>query len=138
MGLKTNFLYLEYNQQKCIKFPRRFVKELFDFLFWRPEDNSHCMVNRQMNFAHAHFKNSWSVCPIWIFENNVINPFDLLSKISLELFSVSGIHIALGILILESLPPLNVPLLLHDLRELGPVLKSSHIPVQCSVPLSRH
>ena len=32
-------IYLEYNQQKCIKFPRRFVKELFDFLFWRPEDN---------------------------------------------------------------------------------------------------
>ena len=70
-------IYLEYNQQKCIKFPRRFVKELFDFLFWRPEDNSHCMVNRQMNFAHAHFKNSWSGYPIWIFVNLVkINPFE--------------------------------------------------------------
>ena len=49
--------------------------EAYTVVFWRAEDNSHCMVNRQIHLAHAHFKNSWSGYPILMFENHaMINP----------------------------------------------------------------
>ena len=49
--------------------------EAYTVVFWRAEDNSHCLVNRQINLAHAHFRNSWSVYPILMFENHAtINP----------------------------------------------------------------
>ena len=49
--------------------------EAFTVVFWRAEDNSHCMGNRQINLAHAHFRNSWSGYPILMFENHaMINP----------------------------------------------------------------
>ena len=42
------------------------------FTFWRVNHNSRFRVNRQMNFAHAHFKNRWSGFPIWMFENHMM------------------------------------------------------------------
>ena len=49
--------------------------KVYTVVFWRAKDNSHCMVNRQIHLAHAHFKNSWSGYPILMFENHaMINP----------------------------------------------------------------
>ena len=49
--------------------------EAFTVVFWRAEDNSHCMVNRQIHLAHGRFKNRWFGYPILMFENHaMINP----------------------------------------------------------------
>ena len=46
------------------------------FAFWRVNHNGRFRVNRQMNFAHAHFQNRWSGFAIWMFENYMmLNPF---------------------------------------------------------------
>ena len=42
------------------------------FAFWRVNHNSSFRVNRQMNFAHAHFRNRWSGFVIWMFENHMM------------------------------------------------------------------
>ena len=76
MGMKSNVLanYMNLDRlKKLYQIIRKALKVLYNSImhheaytvvFWRAEDNSHCMVDRQINLAHAHCKNSWSGYPI--------------------------------------------------------------------------
>ena len=61
-----------YENKTSLRFGQLEFHLMLGFAFWRVNHNSRYRVNRQINFAHAHFKNRWSGFGIWMLENHMM------------------------------------------------------------------